>query len=218
MKYTTYIFDFDFTLADASTGIVASANYALDQLGFQAKGRDEIRKTVGMTLQDMFSALTSVQDNQLAEQFVVHFVHMADKIMTDNTILFDDTIDVLRRLKKANCKTAIVTTKCHYRIDEALKKYNIADLIDCIIGFQDVDAAKPSPEGLLKAIAYLGVAESSVLYIGDSLIDANTAKRASIDFAAVTTGTTPANAFQQLSHVYIVSSLTELMEQVNPAV
>ena len=214
MKYNTYIFDFDFTLADASTGIIQSANYALGQLGFHAREPDTIKKTIGMTVFDIFSVLTGVQDEKLAEQFVTHFMSMADKVMTDNTILFDDTISVLRRLKEDGFAVAIVTTKYRYRIDESLKKYDITDLVDYIVGGEDVSAAKPSPEGLLKAIAHLGARASSMLYIGDSLIDANAAKNAAIDFAAVTTGTTPMSDFLPLPHVCIARSLTEIISSV----
>jgi len=214
MKYTTYIFDFDFTLADASTGIIKCANYALSKLGFQERSQDEIRKTVGMTLQDMFSTLTGVQDKHLADLFFSHFINMADDVITDSTLLFDDTIDVLQRIKKDGCKTAIVSTKVRYRIEEALEKYDISGLVDYTVGLEDVDTTKPSPEGLQKAIEYLGTTSSSVLYIGDSLIDANTANNAGVDFGAVLTGTTTMSEFQQLPHVYIAKNLTELMEYV----
>ncbi|MCL2367866.1 MAG: HAD family hydrolase [Oscillospiraceae bacterium] len=217
MKYTTYIFDFDFTLADAGAGIIASANHALKQLGFPESDPEDIRQTVGMTLHDTFTALTGVQDEELREKFTFTFKRKADEIMTDNTVLFADTIDVLRRLKKENCKTAIVTTKDHYRIDEVLEKYDIPELIDYIVGFEDVVATKPSPEGLFKTIAHLDVEKSVALYVGDSLIDANAALNASMDFGAVITGTTPASEFQALPHVCIARNLTELMEYVNPA-
>ena len=59
MCYTTFVFDFDYTLADATVGIVDSANYALDKLGLERKDRGSIRKTVGMTLRETFSVLTN---------------------------------------------------------------------------------------------------------------------------------------------------------------
>jgi len=218
VKYTTYIFDFDFTLADASIGIIKCANHALHKLGFPRKSDDEIRKTIGMTLPDMFSALTNVQDEHLGELFKFHFIDLADDVITDSTLLFDDTIDILRRIKKNGCKTAIVSTKYRYRIEQALEKYDISKLIDYTIGLEDVDTTKPSPEGLFKAIKHLDATNSSVLYVGDSLIDANAANNAKIDFGAVLTGTTTTSDFQALPHVFIAKNLTELMEHVGLAV
>jgi len=218
VKYSTFIFDFDFTLADASTGIIECTNFALKKLGFQERTGDEIRMTVGMTLRDIFTTLTGVKDKHLADLFISYFINMADSIMTDNTLLFDDTVDILRQIKNNDCKTAIVSTKYRYRIEEALKRYDITELIDYTVGLEDVDTTKPSPEGLLKVLEQLGVAKASVLYIGDSLIDANTAKNAKVDFGAVLTGTTTTSDFQQLPHVCIAENLTALMEYVDLAV
>jgi phosphoglycolate phosphatase len=214
MKYKFYIFDFDFTLADATPGIVESVNYALIRLDLKPENRDNIRKTVGMTLKDTFFKLTGITDTQLSEQFAFYFKIMADQVMTENTVLFNDSINVLTKLKKKGCGNAIVTSKFHYRIDEVLCKYGITELIDYIVGYEDVDTAKPAPQGLLKAVAHFGSDKRSVLYIGDSLIDANTAVNAEIDFAAVITGTTGAQEFSRLPYIYIANDLTTLMEYI----
>lgn len=213
MDKSIYLFDFDFTLADATVGIVDSANYALSKLSFEPKDRDTIRKTVGLTLRESFSVLTGVKDETLAAKYVSFFAERADMVMTVNTVLFPDTVKSLEELKSRRLKTGIVTSKLHYRIDEVLKKFGIAGLIDCIVGFEDVETAKPSPEGLLKAISYFSVDKSKVLFIGDSLIDAKTAANASVDFAAVTTGTTEHLAFETLPNVLIAKNLTELLEK-----
>jgi len=211
MKYKTYIFDFDYTLADATVGIEKSANYALGKLGLVPTSHEDIRKTVGMTLPDTLFALTGIGDKQLAEQFFTHYVAMADKVMTENTILFNDTIEVLSRLKQAGRNTAIVTTKMRYRINEALDKFGMQGLIDYVVGYGDVEKPKPAPDGLLKAIDHFGEAKQNVIYIGDSMIDANAAANAGVDFAAVTTGTTTAQVFLQLPHICIAKNLTELV-------
>jgi phosphoglycolate phosphatase len=210
VKYNTFIFDFDYTLADATPGIIESMNYALGKFGFELKDRDSICKTVGMTLKDAFAQLTGVSDNEFAERFTMHFKDMADKVMTANTILFDDTIACLKWLKERGCKTAIVTSKLHYRIDDVLQNYNATELIDYIVGSEDVSIPKPSPEGLLNAITYLDAAKESTLYIGDTTIDANTALNASVDFAAVLTGTTTAEEFSGLPNICVVKSLKAL--------
>ena len=215
MRYTTIIFDFDFTLADATPGIVGSVNYALGQLGLESQKPDDIRKTVGMTLTNTFFELTGIPDRQAAERFAAHFKDMADQIMTGYTVLFADAIKVLSQLKQDHINTAIVTSKLHYRIVEVLEKYAIANLLDCVVGFEDVAEAKPSPEGLLKVIAHFGCPTRDVLYVGDSLIDAQTAANVPVDFAAVTTGTTATEEFLSLPHVCIADSLTQLLETID---
>ena len=46
-------------------------------------------------------------------------------------------------------------------------------VIDVIIGGDDVKNEKPDPEGLLTAIQKLNVSKNQALYVGDSIVDAN---------------------------------------------
>ncbi len=210
MSYSAYVFDFDFTLADATPGIVASVNYGLEELGYPPAGVEPIRRTVGMTLKDTFAVLTGCNDEDTAVRFAALFRARADEVMTDNTTLLPGVAEVLAHLKAGGAKTAIVTSKFHYRIDQALAKHGCTHLIDHIVGLEDVAEAKPSPEGLLRAMDALGVGRGGTLYVGDSLIDARTAQNAGVDFAAVTTGTTVAGEFAGLPHVAVAGSMSAL--------
>ena len=210
MRYKAFVFDFDFTLADTGAAIVDCANYALNKLGFPEKDGETIKRAVGLPLREMFVEYTGISDGR-EEQFTAYFIEKADKIMTANTLLYDDTVTVLSRLKADKRHTAIVTSKLHYRIDDALSKFGITGLVDYIVGIDDVKNPKPSPEGLLKAIEYLSVEKRHTLYIGDSLTDAKTAMAAGVDFAAVTTGTTAAREFSAYPNVKITASLTGLI-------
>jgi len=212
VKYSTYIFDFDYTLADATVGIADSVNYALNMLGLDSESYENIRKTVGMKLHDTLYILTGISDEQTAETFFSYFMQKADDVMTDNTILFHDTIPTLTRLKRCGCNTAIVTTKKKYRIDEVLVKHNITNLVDYIVGYDDVENVKPSPEGLLKTMEHFNSDTKSTIFIGDNLIDAQAANNADVDFIAVITGTTSAQDFLDLPHIFIAKNLTEAID------
>jgi len=212
MKYTTYIFDFDYTLADATEGIVESVNYALNMMGLNSESSEDIRKTIGMKLHDTFRILTGISDEQSAEKFFSFFMTKADEVMTNNTFLFNDTIPALTRLKQRGCNIAIVTTKYKYRIEEVLEKYDITKLVDYTVGYGEVSEVKPSPEGLFMTIKHFEIDNKSAIFIGDSTIDAHAANNANIDFAAVTTGTTPAHDFLDLPHIFIAKNLTEAID------
>lgn len=211
---TTCIFDFDYTLGDATNGIVASVNFAITQMNLQALAKDDIRKTIGMSLPDTFTYLTKISGQQQIARFVQMFKEKADEIMTENTELFPDTINVLSYLKSNGMKTGIVTTKYHYRIVEILNKFHISHLIDIIVGGDDVKNAKPNPEALLTAIKKLNAQKNSVLYVGDSIIDAKTAQSANVDFIAVTTGTTIEDEFLQYPCFSVVHTLSQVLDNI----
>lgn len=210
MKYNTVLFDFDYTLADATYGIVSSFNHAFSRLEIPVCNCERIKRTVGLSLDEAFVQLTGNEDKALINSFRVFFREKADEVMSKNTVLFEDTVSTLQKLKNDGINTGIVTTKYHFRIDETLNLHGISDLVDVIVGGEDVKVPKPSPEGLLLAIDSLNAELNEVLYVGDSLIDAKTALAASVDFAAVTTGTTSENEFLQYPCVKILKNLSEL--------
>lgn len=187
------------------------ANFALGRLGIPSKNPEEIKRTVGMTLQDTFYALTDIKEADISNDFVRLFACKADEVMTENTSLFPDTITTLTALQTKGYQTTIVTSKLRYRIEEVLKKYDACSLINYIVGFEDVKEPKPSPEGLKKAIHALSARREQVLYIGDNVIDAKTALNADVDFAAVTTGTTTTEDFQEYPKVLVAENLSQLL-------
>lgn len=209
------IFDFDYTLGDSTTGIALSINYALEQLGYPAPDIAAIKKTIGLSLTDTYVTLTSNDDSDKAEQFAKLFREKADSVMVANTELYTGVKDVLQKLKEKGYKTAIVTTKFHYRIEQILNKFDAAGLIDIIVGAEDVKIEKPNPEGLLWAMNHLGAANQEVLYVGDSLVDAKTAQNAKVEFAAVLTGTTTTEDFRNYSSAYIGENILDIYKYIS---
>lgn len=206
------VFDFDYTLGDSTNGIVLSINYALEQLGHTAKGIDEIKKTIGLSLKETYFALTRKSDIRESNQFAKLFKVKADEVMVKNTLLYTGVIEALSELRKKGFKIAIVTTKFHYRIEQILNKYNANNLIDVIVGAEDVKVEKPNPEGLLWAIKYLGVEKEEVIYVGDSIVDAQTAENAKVKFVAVLTGTTLSSEFERYNCEYIGNNVVQVLK------
>lgn len=208
------IFDFDYTLGDSTEGIVRSANYALEQMGYQAADVADIRRTVGLSLKETYAALTARDDEGEADRFTALFREKADEVMVDSAHLYDGVKEALQKLRASGLKIGIVTTKFRYRIDGILKKFDASALVDMIVGAEDVKVEKPNPEGLLFAISHLQTECGEVLYVGDSIVDAKTAKNARVSFAGVLTGTTTREDFGKYPNVCIGEGIREIYDFV----
>lgn len=214
MNYTICLFDFDYTLADSSRGIVTCFRNVLNRHGYIRPTDEDIKRTIGKTLEESFSILSGVTDARQLAEFKKEYVKEADTHMTVNTRLFPETRSVLTALKDSGVRIGIISTKFRYRIKELLDQYFSDDFLDIIIGGEDVKTPKPSPEGLLLAIERLHATKAETLYIGDSTVDAETAQRAGVDFAGITHGMTTDEELQQYPHKRIMSSLEELSENI----
>ncbi|MCD7727563.1 MAG: HAD-IA family hydrolase [Ruminococcus sp.] len=214
MKYSVCIFDFDLTLADSIAPILDCFKFALNAHGVKVPSDDVIVKTIGLTLEDAFEEFLGEKNDEMILKLSDTYRKRADEVMTPLTRFYDDTLGVLQLLKNAGVKIGIVSTKRAYRIREVFERENNLSVVDKITGIDEVSACKPDPEGLEKTVLYFGAPKENVLYIGDSYIDALTAKRAGIDFCAVLTGTTTKEEFLNYPNVAICSNLTQMLKQV----
>lgn len=209
------IFDFDFTLADSSRGVVECVNYALKELGFPEVGEKEIYITIGLTLEHTFIKLVGKNYVDKTEEFKNLFIKRADEVMADLTILLNETPSIIKTLYKKQIKLAIVSTKFRYRIEAILQRENLLNFFDVIIGGEDVSCLKPDPTGLNLAIEKLELNSSEVFYIGDSITDAETANRANISFIAVLSGVTSRIAFDHFQVKEFLNNISELPDKLN---
>ena len=123
MNYTTYLFDFDYTLADSSRGIVTCFRNVLNRHGYTHPTDNDIKRTIGKTLEESFSILSGVTDTRQLAEFKKEYIKEADTHMTVNTVLFLETKSVLAALKDSGARIGIISTKFRYRIKELLDQH-----------------------------------------------------------------------------------------------
>lgn len=212
MKYKLCLFDFDYTLADASKPIVECFRHTFEIMNLDSFDRQEAIKTIGMTLDDAFVKLTGINDKDKIQELVEIYKVKSDEITIQNTVLFYDTIETLKTLKDNGINVGIVSSRMGARIDKILEHLNCRKYVDHIIGYENVSTHKPNPEGLMKALDYFKCNKEDVLYVGDSYIDAKAAENGQIDFIGVTTGTTSQKDFKEYNNIKIVNNLSSILE------
>lgn len=211
-NYRLYLFDFDYTLVNSESAILKCFHITLDKTGWPQREDDDIRRTIGLPMMDAIKEVIQSQDEEKAHDFLEVYKGEADRYMTAGTHFFPHTLAVLRALREQGAKIGIISSKTRHRIQEKFTADGVPELIDRIIGSDDVAAHKPAPEGILKALDYFQLPKEQVLYTGDSYVDAGAAQNAGVDFAAVTTGTTTAQEFQNYPHVKIMQDIQELLD------
>ncbi len=210
-NYSTYIFDFDYTLVDSSKGIIICFRKILDKYGITGISDQQIRNTIGKTMEESLTILTGESDAEALVRLRQEYVAEADIYMNVNTFLFEDTKPLLLELKNRGAKLAIVSIKYRRRINDFLKQHFDDGFIDIVVGGEDVREHKPSPEGVNKILKELDCQSSDALYIGDNPIDSLTAQAAGVDFVGVCSGTTTFQEFEHYPHQMIVERLGQLL-------
>lgn len=208
--YRAVLFDFDYTLADSSAGIIACCSDALAEMGLPAPEPAAVRRTIGLSLAASFRELTGEEDPERARVFSECFIARADEVMVNLTTLYPSVAPVSATLRARGYALGIVSTKYSYRIAGVLERDGLADAFSVIIGGEIVQRHKPDPESLLLALQRLALPARDVLYVGDSVVDAETAARAGVDFVGVLSGVTPRDAFAAHPALALLEDLTGL--------
>ncbi len=94
-----------------------------------------------------------------------------------------------------NKKTAIATSASREEMMAVIKKFNWD--FNAKITSYEVEKPKPSPDILIEAIKQLGVNIEESLFIGDSIYDADTARKAGMKFIGVATGSYTISDFKK---------------------
>lgn len=187
-KYDLVVFDLDGTILDTSAGILSSAKYAINEMGFEVP-EDETMKSlfIGPPIQDSFAKLYGVEGNdkrQMADLFRNRYKDHDLFLATP----YDGIYQVFKNLIEKNVKVAIATYK---REDYALRllSYFKFDLYTSIMYGSDLGGLLKKNDIILKCINDANVYDySRVVMIGDSLNDELGAEKLGIDFIGVTYG------------------------------
>lgn len=218
MKYLGVFFDFDYTLGDSTAAIAEGYRRGFAALGLPEPTVEQVRTTVGMRLEDGYTFLTGDTDPERQTRFHRLFASSVGvdaqgedrKLMIEGTTLLPGAAELLAALKRAGVRTAIVSTKPGDTIRKIFAHQGKLELLDLVVGGDEVSRSKPDPEGLGAALDRLGLGREQTLFCGDTVIDAATAQAGGCDFCAVLNGTTPRQAFADCPHVHIADDLAGL--------
>lgn len=210
MKYKAICFDFDYTLGDATDAVLAGYTYGLTQMGWPAPEREAVRRTIGLMLEDGYTMLTGDADPEHQRQFRPLFVEVADTLQRTGTRLFPGGEELIQSLHSRGIRLGVISSKRTSTLRGVLENLGQLDRMGLVIGSDAVRRHKPDPEGIYVAMECFGVTREELLYCGDTLIDAGTARAAGVDFCGVLNGTTTAEELETMPHVHIAPDLWEL--------
>lgn len=204
------IFDFDYTLADSSQGALECINFALDRMGLDQVSSEAACRTIGLSLSETFLSLHEHHEPLRCDEFHRLFVQRAEEVMSNLTTLYDSVPAMIEALSERGLRLGIVSTKYRRRINEILQREALLHGFQVIIGGEDVREHKPHPEGLLEAMKKLECSPESTMYVGDSVVDAELARRAGVQLIVVLSGVTPRDHFDGYDPLALLDSISEL--------
>lgn len=180
--YDLYLFDFDNTLYDTSYGIREILRNALPAVGVEYRD-DMFPEFSGMSMEQIFDLY--VEDPSKHDRYVEEFMRIVRTDVYRKAEPFSEVPEVLRELKVRGKRIGIVSGKLRFKIEVLLDDFDLGDIPEVIIGYEETQLHKPHPDPILKAMEHFGIGKERTLYVGDSPNDSGGAINAGIDCAIV---------------------------------
>jgi len=183
------IFDLDGTLIDSAPDIHAAGNAVLAAEGLGPVSAEQSRSFIGNGARVyverlQMAAAGAIEPERTARMhrgFIAHYE--AEHSLTR---IYPGVEAALEALRGQGWRLGVCTNKPHAPALTVLAHFGWSDLFDVVIGGDSLPVNKPDPAPLRAAIA--GVGGGSVIYVGDSEVDAATARAAAVPFALFTGG------------------------------
>ncbi len=191
--YRAVLFDLDGTLIDSTEAIVTSTLAALDELGWQAVARQVIVDHIGYKFEALFPQRSVAERRCLIDTIGRHY----DTVCTRQSALYPGIRELLDHLAARGIPMGVVTSKRHHHSEAILSALGVRGHFGVLICSDDVTRMKPDPEGLIAAMGTLSVSPTESLYVGDTVVDVQTARRAGVAVAGVDWGT---DGLERLTH------------------
>ena len=183
------VFDLDGTLIDSAPDIQFVASTVLRELGKEELTLEETRGFIGegsaVFVQRMMAARGIAQTPHSYAQLHTNFLSLYE-CSVDRAVFYPGVMDALTVLKAAGHRLGLCTNKPERPTRAVMRHMGLEPIFDTVMAGGMLDSRKPEPAMLLQAIQALGGAPA--LFVGDSEIDAQTARRAGVLFALYSGG------------------------------
>ena len=185
------IFDLDGTLINTIDDLGQACNYALAACGFPTHKIEDYPRLVGNGINKLIERALpeKLRQEETVMQVREYFVPYYDEHNCDYTRPYEGIPQLLKTLKEQGHYLAVASNK-YQAATEKIVAQLFPGIFDIVLGERENIARKPDPQIVYDILSTLNtqLSTTNCLYIGDSLVDAQTAKAANLPFVACTWG------------------------------
>lgn len=216
------IFDVDGTTLDTLDTIIYFVNLTMVDLGLDIFEKEEIINSIGYSSEYLIKEALNKRnydydDEELQRVMGIYHKHYQSDV-TYMTKPYDGIVELLENLKSQGYLLAALSNKPEHTLSKVFEALDFAKYFDFSIGQIDNIPKKPEPNMVYMIKEKFGVSLDDICLIGDTEVDYNTAKNASVEFIGVSWGFRTIEELSQLHITHLAHSVKELGELLNSGV
>ncbi len=184
------IFDLDGTLLNTISDLGAATNHALRSLGYPQHALSSYPMMVGNGVTRLIERALpeEARNKETVEAAREKFKEYYDEHLCDSTEPYPGIPELLDRLQAMGLGMAVASNKYRGAVERLVNHYFPAIEWRAVEGQKEGVPVKPDPSIVFEILSKSPARKSKVLYVGDSAVDIETARRACVDSCGVTWG------------------------------
>lgn len=205
------IFDLDGTLVDSLSDIAGALNEALQSLELETVESSRVRTWVGDGLPSLCQrAAAYVGATERTEALLLATRVAYESHCTRTTALYPKMLETLDLLRGYDISMAVLSNKPQDFVTRIVHHLHLENYFVESRGYVTEEDKKPSPRAALELAKSLGARVDDVVFVGDSIVDLETARNANMRFIGVTWGIGSAEKIFQKKPDWVIDSPEEL--------
>jgi len=174
------IFDCDGVMFDSRQSNISYYNHLLDHFGLPPMDEARVSFVHAHTARDSIRRI--FEGTGLFEKALSYARNLDYSPFLREMIMDSGLLDLLRLLKP-NRGLAVATNRST-TIQSVLETFGLSPYFDIVVSSLDVQNPKPDPESLFKILDFFGITPPEAVYVGDSMVDYETARAAGVPLIA----------------------------------
>ena len=211
---TYVIFDLDGNLLKTIDYLAVATNYALKELGFPTHGLWVYPQMVGNGVGKLIERALpddARTEKNLREAFAA-FKSYYGEHCCDATVPYPGIPELLEELTARGVNLAVTSNKYQEAVTKIIAHYFPDANFKAILGNTEGMPRKPDPSIVFKALSMCPTPKSDVLYVGDSGVDMETARRACVESVGVSWGFRPILELKEAYADHIISTPAQILD------
>ncbi len=169
------MFDLDGTLVETAPEIMDAVNDTLQRFDLPLVSQQQVNNWIGHG-----TPVADVRASELLRTMVGEYNVFYSRRCGTRSHLYPQVRETLLALRAQGVKLAVITNKEGRYTQIVMAVQQLTELFDVVISGDTFTSKKPDPTGVAHCLKQFGVAPGRALFVGDSSIDAATARAAGV--------------------------------------
>ncbi|MEI6865888.1 HAD family hydrolase [Flavicella sp.] len=216
MNIKGIIFDLDGTLVNSIEDIADSMNVILKDSNYPTHSYKSYESFIGSGIQTLVSRAlpTSVRTELEIERVFKEMLNSYKDNCTNKTAPYPGILDLLKKLEIKGLKMSVLSNK-EDRLTKRVVAEKLPSIFEPVFGLTTEELKKPNPKVILQMCTSLELDIKKIIYVGDSVIDMQTARNAGLQSVAVTWGFQSKESLLAENPDYIIDTPEELFDIID---